>query len=373
MQPLVSIVLPTYNGQEFIKKAVESCLAQTYSNIELIIVNDCSNDGTISIIESYFHKDSRIKVVTNQVNHKLPKSLNIGFSVAKGDYFTWISDDNIFGEKAIETLVGYLDRNDRVDIIYSSYHYIDSKGKKIDSFGAMPEELVFKCSPGACFLYKREVHEELDGYDEHRFRMEDMDFWLRAATRFTFKYIDNKDLYYYRKHQNNLTSGIFSNQDLYLEYRNNHLASFKYFFKNGLDCEMTNDELVLHLELYFEDISINKNWDFSISDKVVAYIEYLDKLKELAWNRIGFDESKVKEVIKNKKDKVVKLVINDLFFENQILHDKKLHLANQFNKPISWYYKEYEVLPAWYKKVGHIIKVLQGNRPWKSLMSNQGV
>jgi glycosyltransferase involved in cell wall biosynthesis len=370
---LVTIVLPTFNGEKYITETIHSCLNQTFKNIELIIVNDSSTDNTYSIISELSKQDERIRIINNESNKKLPASLNIGFENAKGELFTWISDDNFFAPDAIETMASVLLKNIDVDIVYSSYYFIDETGNLIDKFGCSPEELIFKCAPGACFLYKRSVHEELRGFDITKFRMEDMDFWLRASTKFKYKYIDNVDLYYYRKHSDSLTANIFSDPSLYKEYRANHRISFQSFLLDGFGIKLTEEELDLHLELYFEDISLNKNWDFDISEKVAAYIEYLDKLSEFPWGKVSFDEKIVKAVLRAKKDKIIKLVINDLFFENQILSGQKPHLASHFNKPISWYYKEYEVLPGWYKKVGHIIKALQGNRPWKSLLNNQEV
>ena len=92
--PKVSIVLPTYNGARYLKSSVESCLNQTHKNIELVIVDDCSTDETPDIVRSY--NDPRIRYVRNETNQRLPRSLNIGFALATGDYLTWTSDDNEF-------------------------------------------------------------------------------------------------------------------------------------------------------------------------------------------------------------------------------------------------------------------------------------
>ena len=105
--PLVSIVLPTYNGENFIAKAIESILKQTYTNFELIIVDDCSSDATNEIINSYAKKDARIRIIKNDVNKKLPASLNIGFDNAKGEYYTWSSDDNEYYPQAFEKMVDF--------------------------------------------------------------------------------------------------------------------------------------------------------------------------------------------------------------------------------------------------------------------------
>ena len=87
---MVSIILPTYNGEAYIAQSIESILSQTYKKFELIIVNDCSTDHTLEIIQRYKEKDARIRVINNIVNKKLPCSLNIGFSDARGDYLSLI-------------------------------------------------------------------------------------------------------------------------------------------------------------------------------------------------------------------------------------------------------------------------------------------
>ena len=114
---LVSIILPTYNGEKYIKDSIESCLCQTYRNIELIIVNDCSTDGTLDLIKKYAAKDRRVRIIENQKNLKLPASLNEGFKASSGDLLTWTSDDNMFRENAIERMVDMLSEKS-ADFIY---------------------------------------------------------------------------------------------------------------------------------------------------------------------------------------------------------------------------------------------------------------
>lgn len=105
--PLVSIVLPTYNGEEYISRAIQSIINQTYTNWELIIVNDCSTDSTLEIINNFSKQDSRIKIINNDKNMKLPASLNRGFKEANGEYYTWTSDDNEYYPEAIEKMVNF--------------------------------------------------------------------------------------------------------------------------------------------------------------------------------------------------------------------------------------------------------------------------
>jgi glycosyltransferase involved in cell wall biosynthesis len=203
MSKLVSIVLPTYNGQLFLKQSIASCLNQSYQNIELIIVNDCSTDNTKSIIKSF--DDKRIVYIENQENQKLPNSLNIGFKVAKGKYFTWTSDDNYYDINAISEMVNVIESK-QVDLVYAPYFTIDDKDHITGYRNVGPKEnILLDNIVKACFLYKRDVHEKLIGYNSDLFLVEDYDFWIRAIYNgFSTASIDNK-LYYYRFHKNSLT------------------------------------------------------------------------------------------------------------------------------------------------------------------------
>lgn len=204
--PLISIVLPVYNGAKYLEFAIHGVLQQTYQNFELIIVNDCSTDSTLSIAESFQKQDSRIRIINNKINLKLPSSLNAGFDSAKGDLFTWTSDDNIHHPNFLEELLKQL-TNHKADLVYSDVNIINQDGElKFHNKMGSPEELVYHNSIGASFLYKRNVHEILGGYNSNLFLIEDYDFWLRAKIQnFSFFYFPVA-LYDYRVHDSSLSS-----------------------------------------------------------------------------------------------------------------------------------------------------------------------
>lgn len=204
---MISIVLPTYNGERYIKQAIESIIAQTYSDWELVVVNDCSKDNTAAIVEQYSARDSRIRMINNSENQKLPRSLNIGFGEAHGELLTWTSDDNMYKSDALEKMYHYLQLNPNIDIVYANCNLIDENGKIIGNAPVDGEimNLYDGNVIGACFLYKREVHEKLHGYDTSKFLVEDYDFWIRALRYFKYGFID-QILYDYRVHDNSLTS-----------------------------------------------------------------------------------------------------------------------------------------------------------------------
>lgn len=205
---MISVVLPTYNGEKYIEASVRSVLKQTYTDFELIIVDDCSTDKTKEIIQILAEEDARIKIIHNKVNQKLPRSLNIGFENAKGLYYTWTSDDNLYHVDAFEKMMAKFEDNKEIDIVYALYNLIDDDGNKTGEVTVeqCKVENMYNHDPiGACFLYKSHVHEKLEGYDVTKFLIEDYDFWLRAYRYFKYQLIPEK-LYDYRVHGTSLTS-----------------------------------------------------------------------------------------------------------------------------------------------------------------------
>ncbi len=202
----VSIVLPVYNGEQFLSEAIDSILAQSYKDWELIIVDDCSTDSTPSIIEDYSKKDDRIRYYRNDRNRKLPGSLNKGFSMAQGEYLTWTSDDNLYRENALERMVTYLDSNEKADFVYADYSQVDCQGKEVVTI-CLPDAAMLPVQNivGACFLYRKSLKEMVGDYDENLFLIEDYDYWIRCYLSGKLAHI-NEDLYLYRIHEKSLSA-----------------------------------------------------------------------------------------------------------------------------------------------------------------------
>lgn len=205
VNPLVSIVLPTYNGSRYLREAIESCIRQTYPHWELIIVDDASIDGTPEIIAHWTEQDPRIRSLLNQTNRKLPESLNRGFAEARGELLTWISDDNRYRPNALATMVNFLEEHSEIDLVYSDFSKIDEQGQFVTQIRVSePEQLAFRNCVQGSFIYRRKVYESIGAYDE-RFRLvEDWDYWLRTQRTFKLAPI-HQDLYEYRSHQESLT------------------------------------------------------------------------------------------------------------------------------------------------------------------------
>lgn len=206
MGKLVSIVLPTYNGARTVCMSIDSVLSQTYTNWELIIVDDCSVDDTFEIVDRYSRMDERITVIHNEQNQNLPTALNTGFDHAKGEYLTWTSDDNAYLNNAIGVMAEHLDNAPGVDMVYSDMEMVDENGEMIRHFQAgEPGELRWHNMIGACFMYRKGLASKIGQYDADMFMAEDYEYWIRAYLNGTLFHIPEV-LYKYGINENSLSA-----------------------------------------------------------------------------------------------------------------------------------------------------------------------
>jgi glycosyltransferase involved in cell wall biosynthesis len=226
--PLVSIVLPTYKRAHVLPYAIRSVLNQTYTNLELIIVDDNSPDDTSSVVESF--NDSRIRYVRNDPNLKLPRALNRGFSLARGEYLTWTSDDNIYLPSAIEKMVDAL-KIENCDFVYADYYQfveLDSNDQPIAPYRMqLPSQIQLERGNhiGGCFLYTRKLYEKIGDYDPDLFLVEDYDYFMRIAKFFRMYHIP-EPLYYFRRDDETLFCSRYSEikaLDVLVRYKNDLL------------------------------------------------------------------------------------------------------------------------------------------------------
>jgi glycosyltransferase involved in cell wall biosynthesis len=206
-EPLISVVLPTFNGARHLPQAIESCLNQTWTNLELIIVDDSSTDQTPEIIRRYATSDQRVRSMRHETNRKLPAALNSGFAKSSGAYVTWTSDDNSFRPEALERMTLFLSENENVDIVYAGYSRMAEEGATQSRGLLLPAHyLGYRGNViTPCFLFRRAVYDSVNGYPEDLFLAEDYFFWLCTAARFNFVALPD-DLYCYREHARSLTS-----------------------------------------------------------------------------------------------------------------------------------------------------------------------
>ena len=141
-KPRVSLGLPVYNGEAYLKEAIESVLAQTYKDFECIISDNASTDRTREICEQYAASDARIRYVRQPSNIGAGKNYNFVFDEARGEYFKWVAHDDIIAPEYVEKCVAALDSNKNLALAYSSFVDIDDNGKTLGTtrrnFGTFP-------------------------------------------------------------------------------------------------------------------------------------------------------------------------------------------------------------------------------------------
>lgn len=137
VNPIVSIVMSVYNAEKHLSLAIESILNQSFSNFELIIIEDCSTDESLSIIKKYQAKDSRVFVIKKDKNKGFKgfvENLNLGIETARGIYIARMDADDISNIDRLKNQVEYLDNHPECFLVGSSAVHIDENGKKIGAF-----------------------------------------------------------------------------------------------------------------------------------------------------------------------------------------------------------------------------------------------
>ncbi|TBN00175.1 glycosyltransferase family 2 protein [Hyunsoonleella flava] len=128
MNQKVSIITPTYNSERFIKATIQSVLSQTYTNWELLIIDDASTDGTLEIINGFISKQKNINVLQNQVNQGAAVSRNLGIKKASGDFIAFLDSDDLWKPSKLEKQVEFMIKHN-IDVCFSSYDLMDENGK----------------------------------------------------------------------------------------------------------------------------------------------------------------------------------------------------------------------------------------------------
>lgn len=276
----VSIVLPTYNGAKYIRQSIDSCLNQTFKNIEIIVVDDGSTDMTPQIIQSY--EDKRIKYIRHEKNKGLPEALNTGFANTTGGYFTWTSDDNFYVKEAIEKMLSFL-KEKKCSFVYCDYYLIKNNNFSQRSLFRLPDhvDLGNMNHIGPCFLYSRKVKEIIGDYDPEVLLSEDYDYWIRVSKQFSMYHL-KEPLYYFRMHHKTLS---------YTKFYEIQIVSCLVRVRN----DILDINRATHL---FINLITNKNMRFFNLNKTLARILFETKVKiilrDFKRGRIGFKEAKLK-------------------------------------------------------------------------------
>jgi len=214
MTTKVSIIIPVYNCEKYIKQCIDSCLLQTYDNIEIIVIDDGSKDSSLRIACQY----DKVKVFHKE-NGGTASALNLGISKASGEWIKWVSADDVLTNDAVQILVDNALRTpDNQNVIfYTDYWYIDKNGTITGEFiernlnnltqnernGILWQ---YFYGNGSSSLMHKSIFERVGMYDDSLKASEDYEFWLRACLVYNVRlYLIPQKTLYYRRHDDQLT------------------------------------------------------------------------------------------------------------------------------------------------------------------------
>ncbi len=223
--PKVTVLMSVYNGEKYLREAIDSILGQTFKDFEFLIIDDGSTDGSLEIIRSY--ADPRIWLIQNEENIGLTRSLNKGLKLSQGQYIARMDADDISLLERLEKQVHFLDEHMGVGLVSSSYIKINVDGEEIGYQKVSTENdeikerlLRFNCFCHPSAVFRRECIERVGAYRETFEIAQDYDLWLRIAEEFEVANIE-EPLCKWRVCPDSISTWKKVQQELY-----HHLASF---------------------------------------------------------------------------------------------------------------------------------------------------
>jgi GT2 family glycosyltransferase len=195
--PTVSVIVPTVNRPDTLRTALQSILAQTYRDFEIVVVNDCGPDAQ-HVIDALDH-EGRINTVRHAVNRGLAAARNSGIGVARGRFIAYLDDDDVFYPEHLETLVPFLEANSE-RVVYSdalrvvqvkdgAAYRIAARDRPYSNDFDRARLLVNNQFPVLCAMHTRAAWAAVGGFDESLTSHEDWDFWLRLSARMPFEHV----------------------------------------------------------------------------------------------------------------------------------------------------------------------------------------
>jgi len=238
-QPLVSVIMPTYNHAQFIGEAIDSVLNQTYNNLELIIIDNYSKDNTAEIVASY--KDDRIKYLKFKNNGVIAASRNYGIKHSQGEYIAFLDSDDMWLPEKLEKQINIFKASNKTSMLYTRFRTIEGdiisnrifpkngKYKSGDIFKALYCRSFIACSS---VIVKRSVLDQVGFFDTDPdlVAIEDTDLWLRIALKYIVRCTDSLPLLIYRIQPQSISYGCVQNirrsliiKKRYKKYAGNYL------------------------------------------------------------------------------------------------------------------------------------------------------
>lgn len=225
---LVSVIITTYNRSQLLCRAIESVLAQTYKNIEIIVVDDCSSDDTSKVVKSAYA--NKVRYIRNKSNMGLAASRNIGIRITAGNLISFLDDDDQLLPEKIQRQVTQFENNESAGVIYcgSIRKYKNIEIENTAKFKGNIFENTLRACPNAVhtLLIKKRCLERTGGFDTQFKAFEDWDLWIRLSKLYVFDYVP-EPLVIYHFHGQQMAVDLDRKISAGLLLLHKHLGEFK--------------------------------------------------------------------------------------------------------------------------------------------------
>ncbi|KYC39316.1 glycosyl transferase family A [Scytonema hofmannii PCC 7110] len=209
--PKISVVIPAYNSMQYLPETLESVLQQTFTDFEVLIINDGSSDNIIQWASEI--TDPRVKLIS-QKNQGVSVARNTGIAQSQGEYIAFLDADDLWEQTKLEKQVRYLDENPEVGLVHTSMALVDRNGKSTGRVmtsvaeGEVWKELV-ESNKIACssVMVRRRCLEKVGGFEPNLHFAEDWDLWIRISSHYSFAVL-KEPLYYYRQIPTSLSKNL---------------------------------------------------------------------------------------------------------------------------------------------------------------------
>jgi len=195
-QNLVSIVLPTFNRAEYLPRAINSVINQTYKNWEILIIDDGSEDETLNLVKNYINNDVNIKYYFHE-NRGAAYSMNVGMENSKGDFITFLGSDDEYLPNHLQLRVEYLLQNENIDLLHSPAKIIGNQFVK-DKYDLSQKIHLDNCILGGTLFGKAEVFHKLKGFKLLNYSPES-EFIERAEKIYKIEKFEMRTYIYHRE------------------------------------------------------------------------------------------------------------------------------------------------------------------------------
>ena len=200
--PLVSIITPSYNQAAYLERTIQSVLNQDYPNIEYILIDGGSKDGSLEIIRKY---QDQLAYWVSEKDHGQTEAINKGFNRAHGEIFAWLNSDDTYEPGAISAAVKILQENPELGFIYGDCNFIDGQDRVTGRFNARQTDLKrlkqgYVHIPQQAFFFRGKLWPEVGPLDESIYFAMDYDLWLRLAGITSFRYFPGNPWANFRLH-----------------------------------------------------------------------------------------------------------------------------------------------------------------------------